>query len=151
MLHKAREQCSWGEDTQWRIHKSQEHKVSKKRHGWINERSKDSKEEEGTPLLFSFAVYCWDKLVPTHEWVVITATLNPSLGSSTLNFRECLEAGASQRWFRCKTPHSFSDQNCLFGKLSFSWMCTPLSRPFLSNVLSQTPNLLCNYMALVHL
>lgn len=71
-----------GERTHWRIQKSQEHEVNKKRHGWVNERSKDSVEEEETPLLFCFAIYFWDKLVSIHEWVAIPATLNPSLGSS---------------------------------------------------------------------
>lgn len=69
-----------GERTHRRIDKSREHEVNKKRHGWMNERGKDSKEEEGTPL-FCFAIY-WDKLVSIYEWMVITATLNPSLGSS---------------------------------------------------------------------
>lgn len=54
MLQKAWERPSWREVT---LENSQEHEVNKKRHGGINERSEDSKEEEGTPLLFCFAAY----------------------------------------------------------------------------------------------
>lgn len=65
-------------------------------------------------------------------------------------FKECLQAAASRRPDG-KLPIPFQTETIFLENSALGWMCISLSGPYLYNKKSQTPYLVCNYVAVVHL